>query len=53
MARLRYDDHQKHYFDSKIEMWSIVYREPTQRNSKNRVKGAIRTKNVESLLAVR
>lgn len=52
VARPRYDTHRKHYFDGKIGIWPFVYQEPAQRNSKNRAKGTIITKNVESVTAV-
>ena len=52
VARPRYDAHQKHYFDGKIGIWPFVYQEPAQRNSKNRAKGTIITKKVESVTAV-
>ena len=52
VARPRYDSHRKHYFDGKIGIWPFVYQEPAQRNSKNRDKGTIIKKNVESVTAV-
>ncbi|TBT98731.1 hypothetical protein CWI36_2257p0010 [Hamiltosporidium magnivora] len=52
VARPRYDAHRKNYFYGKIGIWPFVYQEPAQRNSKNRVKGTMITKNVESVTAV-
>ncbi|TBU10197.1 hypothetical protein CWI38_1948p0010, partial [Hamiltosporidium tvaerminnensis] len=52
LALPRYDAHRKLYFDRKIGIWPFVYQEPAQRNSKNRVKGTMITKNVESVTAV-
>lgn len=49
VARPRYDKHRKHFFDGKIGIWPFVYQEPAQRNSKNRTKGTLITKNVESI----
>ncbi|TBU12761.1 hypothetical protein CWI38_0638p0010, partial [Hamiltosporidium tvaerminnensis] len=52
VARPRYDAHRKLYFDGKIGIWPFVYQAPAQRNSKNRAKGTMITKNVESVTAV-
>ena len=49
VARLRYDPNKKAVFDGKIGIWPFVYKEPVQRNSKNRVKGIIVTKNIQSI----
>lgn len=52
VARPRYDSHRKHYFDGKIGLWPFVYDEPAKRNSKNRPKGTLVTKPIESVNAV-
>lgn len=51
VARPRYDPHKKQFFDGKIGIWPFVYQEPAQRNSKNRAKGTLITKNIESITA--
>ena len=51
VARPRYDTHRKHYFDGKIGIWPFVYQEPAKRISKNRARGTMVTKNVESITA--
>ena len=52
VARPRYDAHRRQYFNGKIGIWPFIYQEPAQKNSKNRAKGTITTKNVESVTAV-
>jgi len=49
VARLSYDYHRKQFFDGKIGIWPFVYQEPAKRNSKNRAKGTIVTKPIESV----
>jgi len=49
VARPRYDPHRKQYFDGKIGLWPFVLKEPAKRNSKNRPKGTMITKPVESV----
>lgn len=51
IARPRYDPHRKQFFDGKIGIWPFIYQEPVKRNSKNRAKGTLVTKNVESINA--
>lgn len=51
VARPRYDHHRKQFFDGKIGLWPFVYNEPAKRNSKNRPKGTLITKPVESINA--
>ncbi|GJQ86401.1 hypothetical protein Trydic_g10311 [Trypoxylus dichotomus] len=41
----------KQYFKGKIGLWPFVYKVPAKRNSKNRARGAIVTKNIEYINA--
>lgn len=52
VARPRFDYAKKQYFDGKVGIWPFVYQEPAKRNSKNRVKGSLVTKHIESINAV-
>ena len=47
VARPRYDPSRKQFFDGKIGIWPFVYQEPAKRNSRNRAKGTLVTKNIE------
>lgn len=49
VARPRWDPHKKCLFDGKIGIWPFVTRTPAQRNSKNRKKGTLITKPIESV----
>lgn len=51
VARPRYDNSRKQYFNGKIGLWPFVYQEPAKRNSKNRPKGTLETKPIESVNA--
>ena len=45
----RYDPHRKAYFNGKIGMWPIVEEYEAIRSSKNRPKGAICLRNIDSI----
>lgn len=49
VARPRWDSNNVCTFDGKLGIWPFVYESPAQRNSKNRVKGTIETKCIESI----
>lgn len=49
VARPRYDYGRQQNFNGKIGIWPFVYKEPSKRNSKNRPKGTMITKNIESI----
>lgn len=51
VARPRYDSARKQYFNGKIGLWPFVYKEPAKRTSKNRGRGTMVTKNIESINA--
>ncbi|TBU08982.1 hypothetical protein CWI36_0076p0030 [Hamiltosporidium magnivora] len=52
ITKINFRAAEEHYFDGKIGIWLFVYQEPAQINSKNRAKGTIITKNVESVTAI-
>lgn len=49
VARPKYDPASQRYFDGKLEIWPFVYHEFAKNNSKNRPKGSLITKNIESI----
>ena len=49
VARPRYNPNKKALFNGKIGIWPFVYKEPATRNSKNRAKGTLETKNIQSI----
>jgi hypothetical protein len=49
VARPRYDPHRKCWFNGKIGIWPFITRERAVRNSKNRERGTIVTKPLESI----
>lgn len=51
VARPRFDNHKQEIFNGKLGIWSFVFYEEAKRNSKNRKKGDIVTKNIEIINA--
>ena len=49
VARPRWIAHSKKWFDGLIGIWPYVKKEPALRNSKNRAKGTLVTKNIQSV----
>jgi hypothetical protein len=49
LARPRFDRGRRRMFDGKLGIWPFVFQEPAKRNSKNRPKGTLETKNVASI----
>lgn len=52
VARPRFDRTRNQWFDGKLGIWPFVTQEPAKRNSKNRARGTLVTKNIESVNAV-
>ena len=46
VARTRYDSDNDLAFDGKIDLWTFIERITTKQNSKNRVKGTIKSKTI-------
>lgn len=46
-GRPHFDFHKKQYIDGKVGIWSLVFKEPTQLNSKNCPKETLVTEPVE------
>ena len=51
VARPRYIHSTKTWFQGKVRIWAFVYHEAEKRNSKNRPKVMIVTKNIDSVNA--
>jgi hypothetical protein len=49
VARPRWDPNRKGMFDGKLGIWPFVYQEEAKRASKNRPRGTLVTKNIESV----
>ncbi|GJQ68232.1 hypothetical protein Trydic_g10766 [Trypoxylus dichotomus] len=46
-----YDSARKQYFNDKTGLWPFVYKGPAKRNNKDRARGTMVTKNIESINA--
>ncbi|ETP30014.1 hypothetical protein, variant [Phytophthora nicotianae P10297] len=49
LARPRYDPHRKQQWDDKLGVWSFTEKYEAQRSSKNRAKGAVCTRNIDTV----
>jgi len=49
VARPRFDSNKNCTFNGKIGIWPFVFQQEAQRSSKNRPKGALETKCIESI----
>jgi hypothetical protein len=49
VARPRWDPNRKAMFDGKVGIWPFVYQEAAKRSSRNRPRGTMVTKNIESV----
>ncbi|ETO62050.1 hypothetical protein, variant [Phytophthora nicotianae P1976] len=49
LARPRYDPHRKQQWDGKLGIWSFTEKYEAQRSSKNSAKGAVCTRNIDTV----